>query len=143
MGEQRNLDIVQQVYAAFRTRDLQAILALQAQDVEWSVAGPGDLIPWGAPRHGRNGVSDFLKVLGEWLAVEQFEIRDYFVSGDKVVALGDQRGRVRPRGTPYAFDFVHVWTLRDHAVTGFRVYFDTAYVAAVLGAKPSGGLASS
>jgi ketosteroid isomerase-like protein len=48
------------------------------------------------------------------------------------VALGYQRRRVRPKGYPYEFDFVHVWTLRVGLVTSFRVYYDSAYVASVL-----------
>ena len=55
---------------------------------------------------------------------------------DKVVALGYQRGRVRPTNTPYAFEFVHVWTLRQGKITSFRVYYDTACVAAVLRTEP-------
>ncbi len=137
MSEQGNTEIVQQVYAAFLRKDLPAILDLQADDAQWSVAGPGEQIPWAAPRHGRAGVADFLRTLGQWLVAEQFDIREYFAGGDKVVALGYQRGHVRPTGTPYAFDFVHVWTLRERKVTDFRVYYDTAYVVAALRGDPS------
>jgi ketosteroid isomerase-like protein len=49
-----------------------------------------------------------------------------------VVALGFQQGTVRPTGRPYAFDFVHVWTLDAGQVRSFRVYYDTAYVGGVL-----------
>jgi ketosteroid isomerase-like protein len=132
MSKDDDIDVVRRVYAAFLSRDLPAVLELQAQDAVWSVAGPHDQIPWAAPRKGHQGVADFLKTLGQWLAAEQFEIRDYLADGEKVVALGYQRGHVRPTGYPYEFDFVHVWTLREGLVTGFRVYYDTAYVASAL-----------
>lgn len=137
MTEQDSVDIVRQVYTAFVKKDLEAILEVQADDAEWSVAGPADRIPWAAPRHGPEGVSDFLRTLSQWLIAEEFEIRDYLAGDDKVVALGFQRGQVRPTGRPYEFDFVHVWTLRSGKITSFRVYYDTAYVAEVLGEPPA------
>jgi uncharacterized protein len=132
-----NTEIIQQIYTAFKVKDLSSVLALQADDTEWSVAGPTEKIPWAAPRHGHEGVADFLKVLGGLLIPEAFEIKDYFESGDKVVAVGYQRGFVRPTGVPYEFDFVHLWELRQGRVTKFRVYYDSYYVADVLSRQSS------
>lgn len=86
----------------------------------------------GCPPPGKAGVADFLRILSGWLVAEQFEIRQSLASDDTVVALGYQRGHVRPNGAPYEFDFVHVWSLRDGKVASFRVYYDTAYVASRL-----------
>jgi ketosteroid isomerase-like protein len=127
-----NSEIIQKIYAAFRAKDLPGILQLQAEDAEWSVAGPADKIPWAAPRRGHEGVTDFLKILGGLIIPEVFEIQDYFEKGDKVVALGYQKGYVRTTKVPYEFDFVHVWVLEEGKVTKFRVYYDTDYVASVL-----------
>jgi ketosteroid isomerase-like protein len=127
-----NVEIVQKIYAAFKAKDLPVVLALQAQDAEWSVAGPAEKIPWAAPGRGHEGVAHFLKILADWLIPETFQIHDYFEKGDKVVTLGYQRGSVRPTGQPYEFDFVHVWVLREGKVRSFRVYYDTDYVATVL-----------
>lgn len=132
MRADENLEVIRQVYAGFVKKDLNAILALQAQDAVWSVAGPQDQIPWAAPRRGHQGVADFLKTLGAWLKVEKFEIHDYLASEGKVVALGEQCGIVSSNGKSYAFDFVHVWTLHEGRVTSFRVYYDTTYVASLL-----------
>jgi ketosteroid isomerase-like protein len=130
--DEDNKAIVQQVYAAFRRRDLHAILALQADDAEWSVAASRDLIPWATPGTGHEGVKKFLRVLGESLIAEVFEIRTYLADGDKVVALGYQKGMARPTERAYEFDFVHVWTLASGRVKSFRVYYDTAYVGGIL-----------
>ena len=96
MTDEDNKAIVQQVYAAFRRRDLHAILALQADDAEWSVAASRDLIPWASPGSGHEGVKKFLRVLGESLIAEVFEIRNYLSEGDTVVAVGFQSGVARP-----------------------------------------------
>lgn len=69
-----------------------------------------------------------------------FEIRNYLVSGDTVLALGFQQGTVRPTGKTYAFDFVHVWTVVDGRVTRFRVYYDTEYVGSLITAPAATSL---
>jgi ketosteroid isomerase-like protein len=135
MSESSNRAVVEQVYAAFRKKDLAGVLALQAADAQWSVAASADLIPWASPGPGKAGVTEFLKVLGQWLVADAFEIRTYLTESDTVVALGFQQGTVRPTGRPYAFDFVHVWTLDAGQVRSFRVYYDTAYVGGVLRAE--------
>ena len=70
------IEIIQKIYSAFRSKDLPTILQLQAEDTEWSVAGPAEKIPWASPRHGHEGETDFLKVLGNLLIPEVFEIKD-------------------------------------------------------------------
>jgi ketosteroid isomerase-like protein len=127
-----NIAVVQQVYAAFRRRDMPAVLALQADDAEWTVAASKDLIPWASPGTGHQGVKDFLRILGESLIAEVFEIRNYLAEGNTVVALGFQSGLARPTERSYAFDFVHVWTLDGGKVKTFRVYYDTVYVGSLL-----------
>jgi len=127
-----NREVVEKIYTAFKAKNLPTILDLQTKDAEWSVAGPADKIPWAGPKHGPEGVAEFLKILGGLLVAEVFEIRDYFENENKIVALGYQKGYVRPTNVPYEFDFVHLWVLRDGKVVKFRVYYDTAYLGDVL-----------
>jgi ketosteroid isomerase-like protein len=132
MSEPENAAVVERVYDAFKRKDMPAILELQADDAEWTVAASSAEIPWAAPGRGHRGVKEFLRILGASLVAEKFEIREYLARGDWVVALGAQSGTVKLTGKPYAFDFVHVWKLRTGKVESFRVYYDTAYVAGVL-----------
>ena len=127
-----NTTIVQNIYNAFRAKDISAVLQYQSSDAEWSVAGPADKIPWARVKKGPDGVADFLRILGQLLIPHVFEITDYLAQGDKVIALGHQSGVVRPTNKPYAFDFVHVWELQNRKITRFRVYYDSFYVASVL-----------
>jgi ketosteroid isomerase-like protein len=87
-----NTAIIQRIYSAFKAKDLASILELQTEDTEWSVAGPVEKIPWAAPNRGHEGVANFLKVLGNLLVAEVFEIKDYLENGEKVIALGHQKG---------------------------------------------------
>lgn len=138
MSEQESQELVQRIYDAFVRKDLPLILDLQADDAQWSVAANADRIPWAAPQAGREGVADFLKTLAAWLVAEQFEIRETLSGGETVVALGYQRGYVRPNGNPYEFDFIHVWKIREGKIASFRVYYDTEYVASRLHGEGTG-----
>lgn len=127
-----DIKVVQQIYKAFKAKDVSAVKRLQSDDAEWSVAGPVEKIPWAGPHYGPEGAAEFLKILGGILVPEVFEINDYFEKEDKVIAIGYQRGYVRSTNDPYEFDFVHVWELKDGKITKFRVYYDTFYVSMLL-----------
>ena len=131
-----NKRIIQKIYSAYKNKDHKAILELQAENVEWSVAAPPEKIPWANPGRGHKGVSDFLRVLGDWLVPEAFGIEEYLESGNKVVAIGYQAGYVKPTGDHYEYDFVHIWEIENNKVSKLRVYFDSAYVASALAGEP-------
>jgi len=131
-----NKKTVQKIYALYRQKDVKAIIELQAENAEWSVAASPEKIPWANPGRGHKGVANFLKILGEWLVPEAFVVESFVEEGNKVVAIGYQAGYVKPTGDHYEYDFVHLWELKDGKVTRLRVYFDSAYVAAVLADEP-------
>ena len=133
MNDHTNVEVIQQLHDAFVRRDTQAILDLQAEDTEWSAAGPADRIPWAEPRRGRAGVVEFLKVRSECLKVESFADLEFLAQGDKVVVLGHQKGTSVASGKPFDMEFVQVWTLREAKITKLRSYFDTAHMIDALG----------
>ena len=133
MNDPTNVEVIQQLHDAFARRDTQTILDLQAEDTEWSAAGPADRIPWAEPRRGHAGVVEFLKVRGECLKFESFADLEYLAHGDKVVVLGYQKGTAVATGKPFEMEFAQVWTLRGAKITKLRTYFDTAHMIDALG----------
>ena len=67
--------------------------------------------------------------MGAAVEFESFEPREYVAQGDKVVALGTERGRVRATGKTFDNPWALVFTVRDGLITEFRGYEDTAAVA--------------
>ena len=63
MNEQKNIKLVQDAYAAFGRNDIDGILALSSNDIDWHTYGPTEL-PMGGPRKGKPEVQRF-KGLGE------------------------------------------------------------------------------
>ena len=125
MGEQTNLDVVQQTYAAVGRGDIPALLELLSDDVEWTLQGPS-AIPWAGTHPGREGVGGFFSLLGENLEFEQFEPREFVWQGDTVVVLGYERSLVKPTGRTFEQEWAHVYTLRDGKIAKARFIEDTA-----------------
>lgn len=130
MSEQSNVEVVQGVFAAFGRADIPAVLSLLAEDVVWTFPGPA-AIPFAGERHGHAGATEFFMTLGGAVEFDQFEVRELVAQGDKVVALGFERGRVRASGRSFDNHWALVFTVRDGLVTNFRSYEDTAALVEV------------
>jgi uncharacterized protein len=111
MGEQYNLRLVQEFYAAFRRGDIPGVLDTLADDVGWFLPGPKDITPFVRQHQGREQVAQLIAKLTETHHADQFEPREFIAQGGKVVA-----GKV----------------------SNFREYLDThAWAAAYRGAESS------
>jgi hypothetical protein len=128
MAEQDNVRIVREAYDDFIRGDIQGVLNILADDVEWITPGPPDIMPMAGHRYGRKGVAEFFTALNDVEEVELFEPQDFVAQGDQVVAFAKYRGRVKSTGRSVQSDLVHVFTLRNGKVVQFREYFDTAAV---------------
>jgi ketosteroid isomerase-like protein len=128
MSEQANIRTVRDAYAVFKKGDIEAVLRVLTDDVEWITPGPPDLMPVAGKRRGREEVAQFFSTLKEQEDVQSFEPEEYVAQGDKVIALIKYRGRVRATGKPVQADLVHVFTFAKGRVKSFREFYDTAAV---------------
>jgi ketosteroid isomerase-like protein len=131
MTEPDNIKAVQSAYAAFGRGDVPAILAMMSDDVDWqAVVGVEPKVPTGGLRHGRSGVAEFFRQLGENLDFQQFEPREFLAHGDKVVTLGHFRAAVKSTGRSFSTDWVMVFSFHGDKVVRFREYVDAAAINA-------------
>ena len=126
MSEQDNIRTVQGAYSAFQKGDIQGLLGMLTDDVEWITPGPPDIVPTAGTRRGPDGVAQFFSTLSETDDVEVFEPQEFIAQGDKVVALIKCRTRVKSTGRAVDDELVHIFTVRDGKIKRFREYFDTA-----------------
>lgn len=126
MSEQENVQLVKNAYANFESGNVQGILDVLSNDVEWITPGPPDIMPAAGNRRGRNEVAQFFSALGESEDVELFEPQEFIAQGDKVVVLIKYRGRIKSTGRTAESDLIHLFTIREGQVAQFREYFDTA-----------------
>ena len=128
-----NLDVVRRGYDAFGRGDIDALLELFDEQIQWVTPGPSELATSGR-RTGRQEVGQFFASVNELFDVQRFEPREYIAQGDRIVVLGEETARVRATGKTLDLDWVHVFTLRNGKVVAFQEFFDTAAVVAAMSA---------
>jgi len=131
MNEQENVDIVRRGYEAYGRGDLDSLLSLFDENIEWISPGPAEL-PTAGTRRGREQVGEFFKAVNELFEVQRFEPQTFIAQGDHVVVLGEDTSRVKATGKAIDGQWAHVFTLSGGKVVSFHEYVDTADVVAEL-----------
>ncbi len=128
---QDSLDIVRRGYDAFGRGDINGLLALLDENVQWTTPGPADL-PIAGRRTGRQAVGEFFQRLTSLLDVQKFEPKEFIVQGDKVVVLGEDVSRVKATGKAIETCWAHVFTVENGRITAFHEYSDVSAVVTEL-----------
>jgi len=126
MSDQSNVRILKDAYASFKQGDIEGVLKVLTDDVEWITPGLPELMQTAGNRRGHKEVAEFFTTLNKQEDVEFFEPAEYIAQGDKVIALIKYRGRVRQTGKPVEADLVHVFTFSNGKVRRFQEFYDTA-----------------
>jgi len=120
--------VVQEVYGAFGRGDIPGLLAMLTEDVVWAVEGREGDYPTFGTRYGPSGALEFFQALGATEDITGFDVNSLHPSGDTVLGQGRISLTLKTNGKSLAYDFVHVFTVRDGKVASFKEYYDTAQV---------------
>src|ERR671928_1191573 len=112
MSEQENIALVKRAYDNFKAGNIADILDSVTDDVDWQLPQMQG-IGFSGARKGREAVAEFFAGVGGTQETLNFEPREFVAQGDKVVALGNYRWRVRSNGREYGSEWAHVFTFRD------------------------------
>ncbi len=129
MSEQDNVAVVRRAYENFKGGDIGGILDSLTDEVDGrrpEIEG----VSFSGGRRGRESVGGFFSQLADSQESVSFEPREFVAQGDKVVALGTFRWRVKKTGREYGGDFAHAFTVRGGKIAGFHEYMDSAAAAA-------------
>ena len=129
MGEEENVNTVQQIYADFGQGDIPSILNVLADDVVFKqpTAGPS---PLAGTYHGPGQVGEWFGKMDELTETQSFEPREFIAQGDKVVALGYYKFLAKPTGKTWESEWAMAWTFREGKEAEFQFFGDTANEAA-------------
>jgi uncharacterized protein len=130
MAEQKNEQIIRQIYAAYLSANLEAVLNSCSEDTEWLACGPPEHLPYAGRHRGREQVARYFAILDDKEESNHLLAQEFIATGDKVIVFGNYRARVNANGQRFETDFVHIFTLRDAKITNFRDYYDTAAAVA-------------
>ena len=121
--EQANTAVIEQVFAAFATGDVPAIMAQLTDDVCF-VAHLDPVVPWFGEWSGKDSVGNYFQALGGSIEVLAHPVTQLVAQGDTVVALGDVTFRGRVSGKESSSSWAYVWKLRDGKVCRFEQFND-------------------
>lgn len=121
--------VVQSMYAAFGRGDVEGLLGLCSDDVDWTMLGSIDL-PYIGQFQGKPALLRWFGLVAEFDDIQAFEPREFFAGDDHVTVLGWERTRAKVSGGVFETPWVHLFTLRDGKVARFVGLYDTAAAAA-------------
>jgi ketosteroid isomerase-like protein len=127
---------LESVYEAINQADIEGILRVQSEDVEWH--GPPAFPDLAGPHRGHEGVRAYAANVAD--AWQEFTVRAerFFDLGERVLVLTRERGRGRSSGIEVQSQpTAHLWTLRDGVVVRFEVFWEREEGLRAAGVKPS------
>lgn len=128
-NQAEEMQVVQDLYAAFGRGDMPGLLNLLDEKVDWHFNGRPEDIPFGGRWYGRAGMMDFFRTVGETCEVLAFGPNEVITLGEHVLSLGRERIRVRATGQEFETDWAHLFTVQNGQVVRVREFYDTAVMA--------------
>lgn len=118
-----NLEVIQELYRAFREQDYDAFRSITTEDLEW-IQNEG--FPGGATRKGASEVIKrvFQANDNNWENFA-FNIEELLDGGNSVIVIGRYTGYNRISEKPMNAAAAHIYDLRDGKVCRFRMFADT------------------
>jgi hypothetical protein len=127
MSAQEKVQIVKDAFAAIGRGDMQGLLALSAEDIEWII--PGEDWPLAGMRRGHAGLAHLFQTHSETVETSFSEAREFVAQGDRVLVVGFARGRIMATNRTFEDDWVFAITVRNGKLTNIREYIDTQALA--------------
>ena len=124
-----DIEVVKASFAAFAARDLDAVLALVAPDVELT-AVTGEQAGRTEPYRGHEGMRQYFRDVASVWEELHLTPREFRPSGDAILVTGKVSARSRSRRVTGSTGWI--WRVRDGKVTYVHVYASAADAVAAL-----------
>jgi ketosteroid isomerase-like protein len=118
-----NIEVVKELYRAFREQDYDAFVSITTEDIEW-IQNEG--FPGGATYKGASAVIEgvFQANNDKWSDFA-YHIEDILDAGNSVVVIGKYSGCDRISGKRMSAAAAHIYDLQEGKVFRFRMFADT------------------
>jgi uncharacterized protein len=114
-----NIELVRGAYEAFGRGDIDGVMSILTDDVEWRSPRP---LPQAIDANGKAEVGEFFQRVGANWDDFGLDIADFVASGNRVCVIGRAAGVHNGERTGYGF--VHSWTVNGGACDHFDEYVD-------------------
>ncbi|WP_452226298.1 nuclear transport factor 2 family protein [Lacinutrix cladophorae] len=131
MENEKNMQVIDNLYKAFATGDMPAVLELMDRYITWNEAESNSLAsgnPYIGPDAILNGVFARLGSVHEYFHLKDVQLHN--MHDNKVFATLRYDAKVKKTGKSYNAQVAHFWTLNnDGKITRFQQYVDTKKLA--------------
>ncbi len=124
LANQSPQSVAQLTYAAFARGDVAAIVSLCADDVVWKQIGP-TVMPTGGVVVGKAAVRQWFADVLAHDQVLEFSPREFLPGVEHCTVLGYERSQDRTTGKAFAYEWTHVFKVRQGRITHFVSAIDT------------------
>jgi len=122
MSEQ---NAVQKFFTGLSEMNLEKALQSVHEDAVFSAPGP-DTVPIYGNFYGKDGVRDFIRILGELFDTEAYEIYDMVAKDDYVFAFGLMKHRVKKTGLLFECEWSLICKIKDDQIISYKMFEDTS-----------------
>lgn len=120
----KNIELVKQLYYAFSKRDINAILELLSDDIEWGEP-ENPYNPAGGTRKGHDGFMEWINIGKDAEDILVLEPQRFLCDEDSVAVIGYMKCKAKLTEKIYESDFVHFAVIKDNKINKFQEFFDT------------------
>jgi ketosteroid isomerase-like protein len=125
-AKEKNVEIIQNLYAAFAKGDVPSVLQKFDPKIEWNEAENfpyADGNPYIGPQAVLEGV--FARLGAEWEYWNLTEQTYYEANSGEIIVTGRYKAKNKMTSKEINVQFVHMWSLEDGLVKKFQQYADT------------------
>lgn len=116
---------IQAFYAAMCRHDFEAIAEMLDEDVDWTISGPVDVLPYCGNFRGKQAVSRLLEFKVPETLGTRYIVPDMFlIEGSRGAALGRLVAKGR-NGHSISYRLAQFFTMRDGKVTHYCSVLDS------------------
>ena len=117
MTQQVTRAVVDAFYKAYTERDVEKIAPFIDDEVEWTISGPVDILPFCGKRHGKAAVLDLIeRLVPAVFRVTGFVPDTIVVEGDRVATLNRLWATRGDHGRVISYRLAHFMRFRDGKV---------------------------
>jgi ketosteroid isomerase-like protein len=127
MSTEENVGIVKKWFEAISRGDKEGLLALSAEDFEWTI--PGEGWPLAGKHRGHAELAAVLQKASEEIETTFPTPPEFVAQGDRVLVVGIATGKIKATNKPFKDDWVFDITVRNGKLTKIREYIDTQALA--------------
>ncbi len=118
-------EVVQAMYAAYGSGDMEALKDTLSDDIQWIYHGTDEIEHSGIYK-GKKGVTEFFSDVNAHIDYLDFQPNQFIAEGNIVVVLGNEKQKIKKNGETLEQEWVQVYTVKGELITRMEEFSNTS-----------------